>query len=182
MGRDSWASGFTAELWKGLGGILFSAELADPGRDLVAVQLVRSLLVLLLAGKGGGGSPPDFLGHVHTGAAVLAWDTWGAACSAQERVPLHALRCQAGGAQCLLDVGEPLGGFQLAQPTVHAGGGVAAGLHQPDEALLEGTASAEGKEAAGCWVKGLRCCAFLSSCSEKGGGAGDCSALEQSCF
>lgn len=56
-------------------------------------------------------------------------------------IPLHALCRKAGGAQCFLDVGEPLGGFQLAQPAVHVVGRITANLHQFDEAFLKSTAS-----------------------------------------
>lgn len=46
--------------------------------------------------------------------------------------PVDALRCQAGGGQDLLDVAQPVGGFQLAKPPVHVVRLVITGFHEFD--------------------------------------------------
>lgn len=56
------------------------------------------------------------------------------------RASLHALGCQAGGAQCLLYMLQPAAAIQQTQPVVHALLRVPTGLHQAHEALLQGRA------------------------------------------
>lgn len=69
----------------------------------------------------------------------------------QPKLPVQALSSQAGRAQGSFDVAEPAAAVQPGQPAVHAQRGVTAGLHQPDETLLQWAAPGRGDRA----VEGL---------------------------
>lgn len=51
--------------------------------------------------------------------------------------PFHALGQQPGRGQRRLDVRQPLGVLELAEPAVHVAGLVATSLHQLNQALLQ---------------------------------------------
>lgn len=56
-------------------------------------------------------------------------------------IPVNALGGQAGGGQDLLDVCQPVGGLQLAEPSVHAVCLFIACFHEFDQALLKNMVS-----------------------------------------